>query len=648
MVRKTASKSSSRPRYQVTHATASLASLAACSIALGACDGCDTKPYTPYTLEAGPPVPVADAGETTSADAGLDDAAVDAGLFAPEKGVDAPGDGKSWPLDGAAVVPAPTGRTFTVGLAADLDEDGQRDLLAWARAPDGRGELWFASGARPDAGRTVAALPAELAARGCSSAATIARVGPHTAALDFALACVRPERGRPIRWIAILHTGRDAAPAAPAMAPPMPPQPDEAIPELRLELRLAAPPGDEVIVVTVDGSDRDADGRDDVSATFTLSGQRSPFAGPTAATALVRFFDRPAGMSRDPSEPEAGLGASAAQLVAAARRKATAPSVAHSARQLRRLRAALCAESGEEVLTTSAGPVRCGEAYSLEEAGYAEGVAALTLSEPGRALAAVARLEAAPAGKGRRKELEKLVAKAAPEAAAVAVHRVKAAPTGGDVTTLGTSPLAFEHAGHLLVRTEAGVVRVDRDSFAETPAPEATPWPAALAGDREELVKIVQRCDPTALLAELVPAAGGAASTVALPLLGPLDPSGAPARDGRCTPTGVRASLLDAAPNRYVLAVGGEPIAIDKRGKTPAVSLVAVPLMGERPLGAARSPDGTTAASFAPRGVLVEASRSARVWTSADLAQAWGCAPSNGGSRLACVIGTTATIFETK
>jgi hypothetical protein len=94
--------------------------------------------------------------------------------------------------------------------------------------------------------------------------------------------------------------------------------------------------------------------------------------------------------------------------------------------------------------------------------------------------------------------------------------------------------------------------------------------------------------------------------------------------------------------------VGGEPIAIDKRGKAPAASLVAVPLTGERPLGAARSPDGTTAASFAPKGVLVEASRSARVWTSGDLAQAWGCTPSNAGARLACVIGTTATIFEAK
>ena len=588
---------------------------------------------------------VADAGETTIVDAGLDDAAVDAGLFAPEKGVDAPGDGKTWPLDGAATVPAPTGRTFTVGLAADLDEDGQRDLLAWARAPDGRGELWFASGAKPDAGRTVAALPAELAARGCSSAATITRVGPHTAALDFALACVRPERGRPIRWIAVLHTGRDAAPAAP---PAPPPPADEAIPELRLELRLAAPSGDETIAVTVDGSDRDADGRDDVSATFTLSGQRSPFVGPTSVAATVRFFDRPAGMSRDPSEPEAGLGVSAAQLVAAARRKATAPSVAPAARQLRRLRAAICAESGEDVLTTSAGPVRCGEAFSVEEAGYAEGVAALTLGEPGRALAAVARLESAPAGKGRRKELEKLVAKAAPESAATTVHRVKAAPTGGNATTLGTSPLAFEHVGHLLVRTEAGVVRVDKESFAETPAPEVTPWPAALAGGREELVKIVQRCDPTTLLAELVPAAGGAATAVALPIFGPLDSLGAPARDGRCAPIGVRASLLDAAPNRYVIAVGGEPIAIDKRGKAPAATLVAVPLTGERPLGAARSPDGTTAASFAPKGVLVEASRSARVWTSGDLAQAWGCTPSNAGARLACVIGTTATIFEAK
>src|SRR4051794_12504537 len=90
-------------------------------LASGGCDGCHaSKPYTPYTLSDPPSAAprasnaaVAPSGSSASdpADAG---AAVDAEAppsFAIVPGTTAPGDGKSWPLDGDVVALAPIGRT---------------------------------------------------------------------------------------------------------------------------------------------------------------------------------------------------------------------------------------------------------------------------------------------------------------------------------------------------------------------------------------------------------------------------------------------------------------------------------------------------------------------------------------------------------
>ena len=624
-------------------ALAPASSLAA--VAAG-CDGCpSSRPYTPYTLGSasgsGAAAQVAPSGEAPPApeDAGAGVEAA-APAFAAVPGVAPPDGGKRWPLDGGAIAEAPTGRTFDTGLLLDADGDGVRDLVAWARAPDGlRGELWLAPGARPAEARTLAALPGDLGARGCTPRVGLAQIGPATLALDFAPQCAARLRGKTTRWIAVVRLARGVQPRAPAA------------PEIVLELRLREPPPDEALSAELDASDRDGDGRDDLAVTLALSGALIPFAGaapagsatppgkpgpaphPKPRVPLV-FFDRPAGLSRDPSQPGEALRALAAGLLEGARRKAAAPAVGPAAHALRRLHALVCDDAGRAggaLVATGAGPIRCGEPAFDDAIAHAEGVAASTAGDP---LAAVAALEAA---RGRSKDIARLLGKIAPPAAATVARRVDAAPDARE----GWGPLAFEPAGDLLVRTAAGVVRVDRGTFAEAPA-GADAWPAALAAAGAELVGVERRCDAPTLLAVVRGAAADAEPrAIPLPLL----------VDGeRCAgPTRVAFSPLGASDRALDLAVGAALISLDLGGAVPLARRAAPPLASPAAPGAARSPDGATIAVRAASGLLVvTAGGQARLWSGEGIEQTLACAPQNGGARVACVSGGAAVIYEAR
>lgn len=604
----------------------------------GGCDGCHRgKPYTPYTLEDGPSatphasgVPGASSAAALpgSAAAPIDAGAPDAEAppsFAVVQGATPPGDGKSWPLGDAVVAAAPVGRTFAAGLVLDMDGDGKRDLLAWSRAPNGlRGELWFAPGRNVASARTLAAMPEGLAGPGCSVVTQLAQVGPRTLVLDLAPRC-GGAHDKAVRWIAVVRLV------------------DGAAPELGLELRLAAPAAGETLQVAVDTRDRDGDGRGDVLATITLSGAPHPLPSASAqASASLAFFDRPAGLSRDPSEPLASFKAIAAGLVADGRRKTTASRLPGAALALRRLHGLLCEEGGKPALSTSAGPVRCGAARALEDAGMAEVEAALNLDEPLTALGALARLEAMGV---HRKDVDALVAKSLPTVTAKAVHTTAAAPAIEPSPAF--SPLAWNSAGDLLVHTRDKVIRVDRLAFAEAPVDAALTWPTRLtfpvgdAAPQWKLLAVERRCDAPTLFARLD------SGEVALPIATP----------PRCTPSPrVTAELLGASDQGALLAVGSDlvtiPLAASFKAALPESLAPAAGAAVE--LGAARSPNGTTIALRTSRGVFVATVKSGtraakgKLWAGADLDGAYQCVPSNGAERLACVTGSTATIYEAK
>jgi hypothetical protein len=599
-----------------------------------ACDSCrGSHPYTPYSLDSNAPGASA---APSAAGAGAPVAS-----FAVVAGTPPAGDGAKWTIDTGIIARAPAGRTFAVGLLIDADGDGQRDLLAWARSPDGlRGELWFAPAAKPDAGRTVGALPGDLSIVGCSPSVALAQVGAHTAALDYAVSCPHPLRGTPQRWVAAIRLG------APG-------------PSLGLELRVAATPDGETLKVALDGADQDADGRDDVTATITLTGAPPPFVSTSTVGAEVRFFDRPTGLSRDPSEPESSLRTAASALIVDARRKASAASVPMASAGLRRLRSALCDEPSP-LVTTSAGPIRCGDLRPVEDATFAEGVAALTSADPPRAVRALAALDAL--GPGRKKELAKLIGKSAPEAAASVVRTTAAAPAGQGAGKTGWSPLSFEPGGDLLVRTADAVVRVDHTSFAETPA-DVVPWPTPVAWlpdgaqARPEMPEawvlsgVEQRCAEGTVVARVRTASG--ALDAVLPIAGPLGEGGFPQPAQPCKPiSDLPVVPLGISGAGLLFSVGLEPLSLGapEAGKPPAAARLSFPLTSAlRPAGAARSPDGATVAVPSGHGVLVFTSGgSAKRWTGNDLALAWGCVPSNGGARIACVVGAAAAILEAR
>ena len=590
---------------------------------LAAASGCDSchssKPYTPYTLSDQP-----SAGAWTgAAPAGDAGSLADGGLpFAPVAATAATGDGRRWSLEGASAE-APPGHVFAEGLVFDADGDGKPDLIAWARAPDGlRGEIWFAPGKDPANGRTLAALPGDLAAPGCAPSVALTRTGASIVVFDFDPRCGARARDRAARWIAVFRLGSGGPP------------------ELGLELRLGAPADGESLAVTVDGRDRDGDARGDFTATIALGGVPRPLlAGGSAAVALA-YFDRPAGLSRDPSEPEASFKALAAGLLADGRKKTAAARVAPAAGVARRLHALLCEEAGKPVVTTSGGPVRCGDLHLVEDSTMAEVEAALNLGDPLAAVAALGRLES------RRKDLDALVAKSIPSLPGRLIRATAAAPDPQPAPAFG--PVAFNAGGDVLVRTKERVVRVDRTSFEEMPIDAALKWPSRLAwpaGDAPAwtLASIEERCGSPTLIARFE--IGGESTEVPLPLLTPARCAGSPR---------VAVDLLGASTQGALLAVRGDVIAIPLEAPPRPVLAEALALAPAAAveLGAARSPDGSVVALATPRGVLVAALKgqgrraTAKLWTAPALDNATACVPNNTADRIACAVKGAVAIYD--
>ncbi|MGK4009278.1 hypothetical protein WMF31_42150 [Sorangium sp. So ce1036] len=634
-------------------------------LAATGCDGCpSSRPYTPYTLGSAAPsgapsspggalpdeVGAADAGAVDGDDAGAADAAAPA-RFTAVPSVPAPDGGKRWPLDGGAAVAAPTGRTFETGLLLDVDGDGARDLVAWARSPDGlRGELLFAPAARPGAPRTLAALPGDLAAQGCAPRVGLSQIGPAMLALDFDPQCGAHLPARAARWIAVIRLPGAASGAG-------------ALPELALELRLRTPPPDEALSAALEVADRDADGRDDLVVSVGLAGALRPFPAPAAGSPELRvplvFLDRPAGLSRDAAQPGEALRGLVASALRDARGKATAPAAAAAAHRLRRLHAALCADAagagasagrdaaraGEALVWVGPSPVRCNEPGLAASIDHAEAVAAATRGAP---LAAIAALDRGDA-EARSREGSKLLAKLAPQVTAAAVYRSIAAPQPSRPGSLG--PLAFEANGDLLIRTARGVVRVDHATLGESAA-DVPPWSAAVLAGPAELVGVERRCDAPTLLAlfRSSPDAVGAME-VPLPLLrdqGPRARGGA-ASPERCAGTErVPFSPLAASERGFDIALGAALVSIDLRSAAPTSAALSFPLATPAPRGAARSPDGKTLAVPAAGGLLVATAGGAtRLW-GGDTALGSACVPANGGARVACVGGAAAVIYEAR
>jgi len=401
-------------------------SLALLTLLAGCTKGCGhDRPHAPYAIEAG----AALSGSDGTADAGAAVATTDqrdAGrspLLVAEK-APLPASG-SWDLQGLRLV-APEGENFVLGLATDLDGDGARDAAAWTAAGEGAaGKLWFFRGTvdpqNPAPARLIAALPPLLQdGPGCTVERVLQQIGAHTVSVRVGSSCPsRPQLGTKVAWIAVAALTSD--------------------PPLRQQITVGATREGEQFAVDVDAADADGDGRDDLLVTAALEGGAPPFAPGPRVTADLRWFDRPAGLSRDPGEPEASLRKAASTELHRAAKKNEAPLVGPAIRQMAALYEGLCSESSDRVVTFSSGPLRCGPSRALEEAGAAEVKAALTRGLVLEAIGASERIgwRFATTTPQRRAEIDKWIVARAPVVNPASVRTLRAVPASARAPSWG-------------------------------------------------------------------------------------------------------------------------------------------------------------------------------------------------------------------
>jgi hypothetical protein len=309
--------------------------------------------------------------------------------------------------------------------------------------------------------------------------------------------------------------------------------------------------------------------------------------------------------------------------------------------QVRALYRAVCPEAGAPriVRRTGSAALACVQSRALEDASFAEVRAWVTLDDPLRAAEALERAQRPPATKtaSRVGDAQGWITQDAPVALAREIRYVASVPRPEKGTSPAWGPLAFEPLGKLLVRTQAGVRRVDPDLGDEQDADAVTSWPTAVASPDGSMVWIeaYDPCDGFALRATIAPTGDGDMHDVVLPVPPPL---GGP----RCSGRGERARVLPIAwgPRGIEAIVDGEPVLVSP-DFTRAHALAAMLDQPYTP-GAPRSPNGKTLVVPTTLGLLVRRTgerkrRACSPELDGTYAQQRGCTVNDDATRVACV-----------
>lgn len=582
-------------------------------LTVSGCRGCkNDHPYVPYSIAD------EDAAAVASGDAGA--SAADAGSFsvAAEK---APEGATHWSLEGLSL-DAPPGMVFELGVVRDFDGDGQRDAAVLVRrsAEVDLGQVLLLRGEKGALGKPVVLASAPdlppIEPR-CTPSRRLAATGARSLFVELGWECPVPSSREPSRWMGILLVG--------------------AAPRLHFSADIVDPPNAPRLVVDADGTDRDGDGIDDVTLRVSLEGGGVPFEPLARITGTVRWFDRSAGMSRDPDEPDASLRSLAGSLAAKAGRVVTAPPVPGQVRALRALYGALCNEGGAPRLRHVLGDAAlgCGRSRGLEEAGLAEVRAQVSLADPLLAITAFDHAQVAPATKtvARVADATNWIALVAPASSATSVRTLSAVPLVERGRQPAWGALAFDEAGKLLVRTAAGVVRVDPELGDETDARDVAPWPMTVVSPdgSQRFLEAYNPCDGVALHATLAPTGDGDLVDVPLPI--------APTLGARCSGKGEPAAALPLAwgTSGLEVIVSGEPVFLTSGGRASALRGV----LGQAvTYGSSRSPDGKSYAVATSQGILVRGPKS-RLLRTKELDGTYleqrDCATANDGAHVACI-----------
>lgn len=587
------------------------------------CRGCaNDHPYVPPAVQP--------AQESTS------DAALPADIVGPsldggntiEPALIAPPETTSWKTNGLTLEAG--GREIVSALVGDFDGDGKKDALAIVRpVPAERkpgsstGELVFFHGGMGGMEGVPAGAIASGPALGvqptCVPTARLEKIGARSAFAEIGSSCPSGVGSRAIVVV------RLAAPA----------------PAVAFDATVADPRDAPKLTVDVDAADRDKDGIDDVVLRIGLEGGGAGAENVPRLTARLAFFDRPAGPSRDPEEPEASLRAIAAQAAARATKAKDAPAVAPLVQQVRALYRAMCLEGGApRVLKIHGGSAAsCGTSKALEAAGVAEVRASVTEGYALRAFAAAEAAQLAPATRTAAKtsEIQKLLGEVAPPLEAKSV-RILTAPV--DASRGGHpewGPLAFEYTGKLLVRHGKSVMRVDPETGEGEPA-DVVAWRDEVVSPdgKSRWLEAYHACEGVALRATFAPTGEGEMNDVVLPI--------APRLGKSCTGgRGEAASAVPIAwgPRGLEAIVAGQPLLI--KHDPPSASLLGAFTDEIPPPGSPRSHSARFFALAMPSGVLVRGRAAPDRWSlvrSPDLepyADVRRCTSNDDGSRLACI-----------
>jgi hypothetical protein len=467
----------------------------------------------------------------------------------------------------------------------------------------------------------------------CAPIDRLVRVGARAVLVELGSQCAAHPTNGPVRWVAVV--------AAPAPA-------GSRLPEgVRFAATVADPAGAPELTIDAATADRDGDSLPDVALRVSLEGGGAPFEPGPRVSATLAWLDRPAGLSRDAAATDSSFMALAMSASIHARQAREAPAVPRLVAQGLALWRAVCADGGAPRLVgvTGSGTITCGAARPLEELGLAEVRAYATLADPLRALLALGRAQRSPATHTASRTTEALgwIAPLAPSATAHGVRAIAAVPMlpRGHEPTWGS--LAFEASSKLLVRTSAGVVRVDPDAGDEASADGVSTWPPGVVSPEGTMrwIETYDPCDGMALRASFAPPSGDDLRDVALPVAPPLG--------NRCSGSrGAPAYALPLAwgPRGLEAIVEGEPILVAP--DLSRATLLPAPLDSTAQLGAPRSPDGKSLVVPTSAGLLVRGPTRSRLLRAPELdgsyTQLRDCTVSNDATHVACVRGDKAFV----
>jgi hypothetical protein len=271
----------------------------------------------------------------------------------------------------------------------------------------------------------------------------------------------------------------------------------------------------------------------------------------------------------------------------------------------------------------------------------------VTVGDAARAIAALDRAPLPPATRtvARGAEAQQWIAQLAPVMAAPSVLRaVGAIPQMERGRAPSWGALAFEPSGKLLVRTAAGVVRVDPVQGDEASAEDVATWrvPVVSPDGAYRWTEAYDACDGVALHATFAATGSDALRDVPLPVPPPMG--------ARCERAGAHGDPVPAQAVAWGAGgleaiVAGEPVLLstDLARATPLL----LPLGQPVTLGAPRSPGGRVVVEPTSMGLLVRGAR-ARLFRAPELeggyAELRDCAVSDDAARVACLRGGRAFV----